>query len=89
MEGSVGILSAPYAVLIIGHLPELDLAQLKDGDELLSMMKADARLNPDTSLAMLSGLDPRVKYDMQAMFTAAWERLHLDGPRDYFETGRI
>ena len=89
LEGSVGILSTPYAVLIIGHTPELDLQRVDSGDELLTMMKETPRLNPDTRLAMLSGLDSTIKYDRQAMSTAAWERLHLDGPREYFERSRM
>jgi hypothetical protein len=34
---------------------------------------------------MLSKLDPRTKYNPRTMFTAAWERLKLEGPREYFE----
>lgn len=34
--------------------------------------------------AMLSKLDARVKYNPRSMHTAAWERLKLEGPREYF-----
>jgi hypothetical protein len=80
LEGNVGILATPYAVLVAWHLPGLDLRHLKDGTHLLSKIESEPRLNPDTRLAMLSGLDPRVKYDPRAMFIAAWERLKLEGP---------
>jgi len=81
LEGHVGILSTPYAVLIATHLPELALAEAQDGMQLDARIAENPRLNPDTRLAMLSKLDARVKYDPQAMFTAAWERLQLEGPR--------
>ncbi|TSA08635.1 MAG: hypothetical protein D4R73_08125 [Deltaproteobacteria bacterium] len=82
LETHIGILSTPHATLIACHNDCLDLRKAKDGAALLAQAAKDPRANPDTRLALLSDLDPRIKYDPQAMSTAAWERLRLDGPGD-------
>lgn len=84
LENKVGILSVPYAVLIASHLNFQDNNILTDAETYMNFTEADPRNNPNARLAMLSKIDSRVKYDPQAMFTAAWERLKLDGPREYF-----
>ncbi len=82
LEANVGILCTPYATLIGNHL-DLGDTDLDPG-RILQDAAEDPRRNPDTRLALLSRLDPVVKYDPKSMFTAAWERLHLDGPEAYF-----
>ncbi len=82
LESCVGIRAVPYAVLIAAYLPGLDLGQ--DAAQINQAIAAAPRQHPDTRLALLSGLDSRVKYDPTAMYTAAWERLKLDGPKEYF-----
>jgi len=84
LEANVGIMATPYAALIACHNERLDLRKMKDGAALLAQVERDPRANPDTRLALLSNLDPRVKYDPKAMATAAWERLRLEGPREFF-----
>jgi hypothetical protein len=83
LEGNVGILATPYAVLIATHVPELDLSNTPGAEHLQAQVEDNPRLNPDTRLAMLSKLDSRIKYDPRAMFVAAWERLKLDGPSGF------
>ena len=82
LESCVGIRAVPYAVLVAAHLPWLDLRQ--GAAQIRAAFEAAPRQHPDTRLALLSGLDSRVKYDPAAMYTAAWERLRLDGPQEYF-----
>ena len=84
LENQVGILATPYAALIAAHEPQLDFARLSAASQFLDYVEKEPRHNPDARLAMLVRLDARVKYDPHAMFTAAWERLKLDGPREYF-----
>lgn len=84
LEATIGIMATPYAALIACHDERLDFRKMKDGAALLAQAERDPRANPDTRLALLSNLDPRVKYDPKAMATAAWERLRLEGPRGYF-----
>lgn len=84
LEAHVGILATSYAALIACHNERLDFRKMKDGAALLAQAEKDPRANPDTRLALLSNLDARVKYDSKAMATAAWERLRLEGPREYF-----
>ena len=84
LENQIGILSTPYAALIAAHGPQLDLASLS-AEQFLEYINKDPRHNPDARLAMLSKLDARVKYNPRSMFTAAWERLKLEGPREFFE----
>ena len=82
MEANIGILSTPYAVLIACHVEELDLSSAA---ALLEKAAETPRNNSDTRMAMLSKLDSRVKYDPKAMYIAAWERLKLNGPQEYFK----
>ena len=84
LENQIGILSTPYATLIAAHEPQLDLRGISSV-QFLEYTEKDPRLNPDARLAMLSKLDARVKYNSRSMFTAAWERLKLEGPREFFE----
>lgn len=70
LESAVGIVSMPHAMRIVFNTPNGLIA-----DE--NQKNSDPRLRVDTRLAMLSSLDPRVKYDPQAMEVAAWERLGL------------
>jgi len=80
LEAHIGILCTPHATLIACHNECLDLHQAKDGPAILALAKKNPRANPDTRLALLSGLNSRVKYNPQAMSNAAWETLRLDGP---------
>ena len=82
LEASIGILATPYAVLIAMHVPALPVGITAQG--LAEAIEIDPRLCPDTRLALLARLDPSVKYDPRAMFISAWERYHLDGPREFF-----
>jgi hypothetical protein len=82
LEAHIGILSTPHAVLIACHDDCLNLRKTKDGSALLAQAEKNPRANPDTRLALLSDLDARVKYNPQAMSTAAWERLRLEGQGD-------
>ncbi|MBL7164691.1 MAG: hypothetical protein ISS57_19050 [Anaerolineales bacterium] len=84
LENQIGILSTPYAALIAAHEPHIDLASISAA-QFLEYVEKEPRHNPDARLAMLSKLDARVKYNPRSMFTAAWERLKLEGPREYFE----
>ena len=84
VENQVGILATPYVVLLAGYEPQVDFASLASPAGFVDYVEKDLRHNPDARLAMLSRLDPRVKYDPRAVFTAAWERLKLEGPREYF-----
>ena len=84
LENQIGILSTPYATLIATHEPQLDMHSISSA-QFLEYSKKDPRLNPDARLAMLSKLDARVKYNLRSMFTVAWERLKLEGPREFFE----
>jgi hypothetical protein len=84
LENQVGILSTPYATLIAAHEPQLDLATLF-AEDYFAYIEKEPRRNPDTRLAMLAKLDARVKYNPRSMFTAAWERLKLEGPKEFFE----
>ena len=83
LENQIGILSTPYAALIAAHEPQLDLASISAA-EFLAYVEKEPRHSPDARLAMLSKLDARVKYNPRSMFTAAWERLKLEGPREFF-----
>ena len=83
LESNIGILPTPYAMLIATHVTNLNLASVQP-QHMAEQIQQEPRLCPDTRLAMLSRLDSRVKYDPRAMYAAAWERLHLDGPRQYF-----
>jgi hypothetical protein len=83
LENQVGILATPYAALIAAHEPQVDLATFT-AQQYHEYADQSPRHNPDARLAMLSKLDARVKYDPRAMYTAAWERLKLEGPRKYF-----
>jgi hypothetical protein len=85
LENQVGILTTPYALLIAAHEPQIDFADLSAPHEFLGYVNKETRHNPDARLAMLTRLDPRVKYNPRAMHTAAWERLKLEGPREYFK----
>jgi hypothetical protein len=84
LENQVGIFSTPYATLISAHEPRLDLENISV-EEFIAYVEKDPRHNPDARLAMLSKLAARVKYNPRSMFTAAWERLKLEGPREFFE----
>jgi hypothetical protein len=84
LEASTGILSVPYAVLIACHVPELNLAPLNGKPSVRVQVEKELRANPDTRLAMLSGIDPHVRYNPAALATAAWERLKLEAPEEYF-----
>jgi len=84
LEAHIGILATPYATLIACHDEHLNLAAIPDAATLEAALAADARATPDTRLALLSRLDTGVKYDPEAMFIAAWERLRLEGPSRYF-----
>ncbi len=84
LENQIGILSTPYAALIAAYEPQLDMASLST-EQFQEYINKDPRYNPDARLAMLSKLDARVKYNPRSMFTAAWERLKLEGPREFFE----
>jgi len=77
LESAVGITALPHAMRIAFDLP--DLLKDSDGDpaRLLELAAEDPRQRVDTRLAMLSALDPRVKYDPAAMKVAAWERLGM------------
>ena len=85
LENQIGILSSPYATLIAAQEPQLDLGRCSP-TQFLEYVEKEPRHNPDARLAMLSKLDARVKYNPRSMFTAAWERLKLEGPRSYFES---
>jgi hypothetical protein len=83
LESNVGIYAVPYATLIAGHITEhTHLARLQDGE--VDKTERDVRLYPDTRLALISKIDSRVKYDPRAMYIAAWERLKLESPSEYF-----
>lgn len=82
LETAVGIMSIPYAVLIIMHVPSLP--GLPGSNEILEKVSMDLRMSPDTRLAQMARLDARIKYDPRAMFVAAWERFKLEGPREFF-----
>ena len=82
LEATVGIMATPYAVLIAMHIPVFPsnpTAQM-----LTEAIENNPRLCPDTRLALLAQLDPRIKYNPRGMFIAAWERYQLDGPREFF-----
>ena len=81
LENQVGILATPYAVLIAAHEPQIDFTRVSSSSQFLNYVEKEPRHNPDARLARL---DARVKYNPRTMFTAAWERLKLDGPREYF-----
>ena len=80
MEAALGILCTPYALLISMHLPFEDITESALADSF-----TDPHSHPDTRLALLSGLDAVVKYDPKSMYTAAWERLKMEGPREFFK----
>jgi len=82
LESTVGILATPYAVLIATHVPSLDFKS--SAKNFVEVIENDPRLSADTRLALLARSDARIKYDPRALFVAAWERFHLDGPREFF-----
>jgi len=79
-KNTPGIGSAEYNYLHV----HFQFKAIPDATAFESALAANARANPDTRLALLSRLDTGVKYDPQAMFTAAWERLRLEEPSRYF-----
>jgi hypothetical protein len=83
LESRVGILAVPHAVRIAAHVPG-GVSPAQTGEAYRAACAADPRANPDTRLAVLSKIDPRVKYDPKAMSIAAWERFKLDGPQEFF-----
>lgn len=85
LESNVGIYAVPYAVLIAGHIRDLDLGATAGADQVLEQVKTNSHANPDARLDMLTKLDARVKYDPRAMSIAAWERFRLEVPEGYFE----
>ena len=85
LENQIGILSTPYATLIAAHEPGLDLSQIETAADFNTYVTQDPRRVPDVRLAMLAKLDAAVKYDPGSMFTAAWESLRLEGPREFFQ----
>lgn len=78
VESQVGTYCLPYAVLIASHV-EYSLDKF-DADTLRIRIESAPREAIDTRLRMLAGLETFVKYDVQAVATAAWERLQLDSP---------
>jgi hypothetical protein len=75
LETKVGKFCMPYAVLIAAYVKPNG----NGGD-----LETEAFKNVDTRFALLSSIDPRTKYNKDAMAVAAWEEVELDSPQEYF-----
>lgn len=82
LESKVGMFNMPYALLIAGYIDQAQWDKLLKGD--WTALESDPRQTVDTRLALLTSIDPRIKYDTLGMSVAAFEEVELDSPKEYF-----
>ncbi len=82
LESKVGMFNMPYALLIAGYIGQAQWDKLLKGD--WNALESDPRQTVDTRLALLTSIDPRIKYDTLGMSVAAFEEVELDSPKEYF-----
>jgi hypothetical protein len=78
LEARLGVLPLPYAMIMAGNLT-YDLRHSRP-EQIAERARRYPRQNLDSRVAMLSFLDPMVKYDVSTMVSAAWHEFELEPP---------
>jgi hypothetical protein len=78
LEARLGVLPLPYAMILAGNVT-YDLTKSSAG-RIAERARRYPRQNLDSRVAMLSFLDPMVKYDVSTTVSAAWHEFELEPP---------
>ena len=82
VEMNVGVTLVPFAVLLAANLPDTAARANASPEEFARNLGEQNILNPDIRLLQLSALSDPVKYQLDSLISAAWDKLGMVTPEE-------